>query len=555
MELAVWLDRFFDSYYRNRPVNATFIGVHDYDDRLPDFSRNGVTDVVGEMWTLLEDLGQVDVGGLTAAQELDRKLAEGYLRVQLWEFGSGHFQAGNPSVYTSEAVFGPMSLLLREGTPLASRLDAAYGRFERIPEFFEQARQNIRDAPLGWIEKAIDECQGGIALATDGVPAYLALRGVEHPELDQAAQRAARAFSEYRDYLQTEMLPRASDAYECGPDALDLCIRSGHFLSMTAQEIAEHGRATLEDCRVRLEQGAAQFGTADWREALAVLADTHPSASEYESAYQETWDEAKAYAEQAGLVTWPDYPIRYVPRYAWARSASPHLYFLFYRAPSAFDDVEVVDYLIEPLPEDGTDADIEAVLRAHNSNAIKLNHVVHHGGIGHHVQNWHAYRAESRIGRIAAVDCASRIAMLCGGTMAEGWSCYTTDLMDEAGFCTPLESLSQIHGRMRMGARAVADVGLHTGRMSLDEVIAMYRDEAGMSQQAARNEALKNSMNPGAALMYLIGTDQIHSLRRQLVEQDAVMDLGSFHNRFLTHGSAPVSLISEMMIAESSTTA
>ena len=37
-----WLDAFFAEYYRHRPVNATFIGVHDFDDRLPDFSEAGV---------------------------------------------------------------------------------------------------------------------------------------------------------------------------------------------------------------------------------------------------------------------------------------------------------------------------------------------------------------------------------------------------------------------------------------------------------------------------------------------------------------------------------
>ena len=30
------LDAFFAAYYRRCPVSATFIGVHDYDDRLPD---------------------------------------------------------------------------------------------------------------------------------------------------------------------------------------------------------------------------------------------------------------------------------------------------------------------------------------------------------------------------------------------------------------------------------------------------------------------------------------------------------------------------------------
>ncbi len=33
---TTWLDRFFDSYYKHRPVNGTFIGVHDGDHRLPD---------------------------------------------------------------------------------------------------------------------------------------------------------------------------------------------------------------------------------------------------------------------------------------------------------------------------------------------------------------------------------------------------------------------------------------------------------------------------------------------------------------------------------------
>ena len=37
-----WLDDFFTAYYRRRPVNATFIGMHDTDHQLPDFSEKGV---------------------------------------------------------------------------------------------------------------------------------------------------------------------------------------------------------------------------------------------------------------------------------------------------------------------------------------------------------------------------------------------------------------------------------------------------------------------------------------------------------------------------------
>ena len=177
----------------------------------------------------------------------------------------------------------------------------------------------------------------------------------------------------------------------------------------------------------------------------------------------------RALAEEQALLTWPDFPIRYVPRPAWAREAAPYLYFLFYRSPAAFGRPPVHDYLVTPIEPDMPEGEQRALLQANNDSVIRLNHVVHHGGIGHHVQNWHAFRAPSRVGRVAAVDCASRIAMFCGGTMAEGWACYATDLVGEAGGLTPLEAYAELHSRVRMCARAVVDVELHRGRMSTDE--------------------------------------------------------------------------------------
>ena len=43
------LAAFFDSYYRLRPVNATFTGVHEHDDRLPDWSPDGLAAAADEM--------------------------------------------------------------------------------------------------------------------------------------------------------------------------------------------------------------------------------------------------------------------------------------------------------------------------------------------------------------------------------------------------------------------------------------------------------------------------------------------------------------------------
>jgi uncharacterized protein (DUF885 family) len=261
----------------------------------------------------------------------------------------------------------------------------------------------------------------------------------------------------------------------------------------------------------------------------------------------------RAAAEAHHLVSWPDFPVRFVPRPQWAREAAPDLYFLFYRSPAAFQRPAVHDYLVTPIDASMPPDEQQRLLRATNDSVIKLNHVIHHGGIGHHVQNWNAFRAASRVGRMAAVDCASRIAMFCGGTMAEGWACYATDLMAEFGALAPLEHLAELASRKRMCCRAIVDVDLHRGRLSLDDAVVLYRKEAGMSEAAARSEAVKNSMFPGTALMYLMGTDAIHDLRGRIKSHlEQRFSLRRFHDDLLAYGSVPVSLIAEDMIRRAS---
>jgi hypothetical protein len=294
------------------------------------------------------------------------------------------------------------------------------------------------------------------------------------------------------------------------------------------------------------------LGSTDWRAALRGLSDLHPPAREYYRRFREVWEGAHAAAEAHELVTWPDYPIRFVPQPTWAREAAPHLYFLFYRAPAAFDRIPVVDYLVPPVELEMPPDEQLRRLRATNDSVIKLNHVIHHGGLGHHLQNWYAYhQTASRVGRIAAVDCASRIALFCGGTMAEGWACYATDLMDEIGFLTPLERLSQAHTRLRMAARAIVDVQLHTRKWTVDEAAQFYHEAAGLAPDGARAEAVKNSMFPGTALMYLVGDDLIHRLRVEMQARQG-FTLRRFHDRLLSYGSVPIALIaSEMRAGES----
>ncbi len=545
--LAAALDRFFAAYYRRRPVSATFAGMHEHDHRLPDYSARGIGDATAEVESLRASLRELPPEPLAEGEALDRTLVDGWLEIQRWECASPHFVYENPSVYTGEAAFGVVALFLCDFAPAARRVEAAVARMHAIPGLLAQGRANVRRAPRAWIDRAIRECAGADAFLQDGIEILVRELGISDPGVGAAAAGARAAFSEFRTYLETELAPRAHDVYACGGEAFELLLRRGHYLEADAAAIRRAAEERLAACESELHARARECGAPTWQDALAQLADRHPAAERYYARYGEVWEEARAAAVAHDLVTWPEYPIRYVPQPLWARRAAPYLYFLPYRSPAPFDRAPIVEYLVPPVDGLMPPDEQRRRLRSTNDSVIKLNHVIHHGGLGHHVQNWHAYRAASRVGQIAAVDCASRIALFCGGTMAEGWACYATDLMEEIGFLTPLERCAQLHARLRMAARAYVDVQLHHGALTLDEAATLYQHRVGLAPEAARAEAVKNSMFPGTAMMYMAGSDLIHELRREMAARPGTFDLRRFHDRLLAFGSVPVALAGAAM--------
>ena len=547
-----WLDRFFDFYFRRHPVDATFIGEHQFDHTLPDFSDAGNRAAEREMLALLEELGSVPRDGLSEAQRHDRRLAEGFLEIQLWENESAHFHRGNPSLYTGEAIFSILSLFHRDSEPVKERAEAAIARMKLIPAFLEQSRNAIQAAPIAWTERAAREARSGNAFFSRGVHLLATERGIDSAEWRSAASGAAEAFAQHQQWLEAELTLRPSEHVAAGREALDRYLLKGHALrpEQDSAWVERYARAELAKAQDELDTFAASIEPGkSAAELLARLGDEHPTVERYYGEYQRVWEEAKAAAVAADLVTWPDFPIEYVPFPESDREAAPGLYYLYYRCPAPYGRSETHKYRVTPIDPAMPVETQERLLRATNNSVIKLNHVIHHGGIGHHVQNWNAFRAESRIGQVAGVDGASRIAMFCAGTLVEGWACYSVELMDEIGYLTPMESLSEKQGRVRMAARAVADVGIHTGAMTIDDAAGFYRREALMSPEAAKSEAVKNSMFPGAALMYLVGTDAIRDLRNAVQKRaGSEFSLHAFHDRFLSYGAIPVSLIAESML-------
>jgi hypothetical protein len=547
------LDRFFAHYYRRRPVTATFTGVHTFDALLPDWSPDGLSALDAEMRDLIGALSAEYPPGAPAEElrrdvdALDAELARRFLEIQLAENESGHGVRANPSLWTGEAIFGVISLMIRDFAPVEQRMESAIGRLEAVPRFLDTARETLdHPSPSAWTAKARRECDGAAILLGGGIEKWLAT-GAPNDEtqgrLRGAAARARSAFAQFSNWLATRA-PAPDSAIALGAEAYDFLLDRGHCCERPRADLlaAAHGELKLAE---RHLDEAAIATAGSWASAREQLAARHPTPEAYLASFARVWDACRARAAERDVVTWGDWPIRYVPYPDWTADAAPFLYYLFYRSPAPFDHFDVYDYVVPALPAERA----EQHLRTWNDGVIKLNHVVHHGAIGHHVQNWHAAtRTQSRIGRIAGVDCASRLAMLSAATMAEGWACYATQLMEELDFLSPLERLSEAHSQVRFLARAIIDIELHQGTMTFDEAVRFWSEHVGGTPEAARGEAVKASMFPCTAIIYWLGTGEIVRLRETLErERGNDFSLKAFHDELLDHGSIPVALAARLM--------
>src|SRR2546422_11401856 len=80
-----FLDAFFAWYYQTFPVNATFIGVHDYDDRLPGYSERGIGAALAAIDTLLARVRGFRHTTLPQRRERDGRPAGGFPGSERWE--------------------------------------------------------------------------------------------------------------------------------------------------------------------------------------------------------------------------------------------------------------------------------------------------------------------------------------------------------------------------------------------------------------------------------------------------------------------------------------
>jgi hypothetical protein len=171
---------FLDWHYASNPVEATSLGVHAHDARMPDVSRAGIERRTAELRGWLERLGRIDRAALAGDAALDYQILDHAIRAQLLDVEEVRPWRKDPGFYNSQVAYGISTLSSREFAPLPQRLEAMMARLAALPAILAAARENLDPAavPRLWAEQAVGDVRGTATFVRDDLQQALAAQGL-----------------------------------------------------------------------------------------------------------------------------------------------------------------------------------------------------------------------------------------------------------------------------------------------------------------------------------------------------------------------------------------
>ena len=129
----------------------------------------------------------------------------------------------------------------------------------------------------------------------------------------------------------------------------------------------------------------------------------------------------------------------------------------------------------------------------------------------------------------------------------EGWGLYSERLGYDIGlYEDPFDRFGQLSYDMWRAVRLVVDTGMHYKGWTRDEAIQYFVSNAPRKKLDIVNEIDRYISWPGQALAYKIGQLKILELRAMAQSQlGEAFDLRRFHDRLLSQGAIPLSLLEE----------
>lgn len=525
-------EEFVESHLAAHPEVAVWAGRHEFDGRLPDFSRAGLAREVARLHAARARATSFDAAALDARRRFEHEHLLAVIDDGLFWIETAEEPFRSPAFYGF--ALEPDVYILREYAPPAERM-RAFTRYARAAATaLPQIRANLRTPmPRTFVQRG-HILFGGLAstFETDVPAAFAAVD--DAPSRAEFREAVALAVRELRalDAWFTAQEADATDDFALGAQRFAEMLRATERIEVPMAALRQLAERDLARNTASLRRACGRFAPQATLAACVGRMKANKGTAPQLDLARAQLPLLKALIERKQLVTIPgpqEALVGETPPYARWNNAQ-------ITSPGPFEKNLPSIYQIAPPDPAWSVAEREAYQMG---QAELLFVSAHEVWPGHFLQFLHAKQAPSKVGQL-----------FFSYAFSEGWAHYSEELMWEAGLGDgdAETHIGQLINALLRNVRLVSAIGLHCGTMTLADSERMFREQAFTDPATARQQAARGTLDPGYG-NYTLGKLMIRKLRDDwTAARGGRAAWRAFHDEFLGFGAPPIPLVRKAML-------
>ncbi len=533
-----FVNNYLEASLEAHPAWAVFQGRHEFDGRLPDWSRAGIEAEIERLKQARAAAQGYTTAALTDRQRFEREYFVARLDHDLFWMDTVRWPFRNPIYYLGwmSDSLDPSPYITLNYAPPAARLRAFTAYLENLPKAAAEIRANLQmPMPATWLEFGIDAFEGYATYFEDEAPAAWAEVEDEalHRAYAAANAGAVAAMQSLAEWMKSQR-DTATDDFALSPELYRQMLWETERVDASLEVLEAVAQADLKRNQQALAGACQTYAPgADLRACFAKMAANKPAGGAVEAARRQL-GELHAFLRDADLVSIPGNEkalVAEAPPYARSN-------FAYINIPGLWEKNQPSVYNIAPPDPDWPPA-VQADYLPGEADLLATS--IHEVWPGHFLNFLHANRTSWIFGRAYV-----------GYAFAEGWAHYTEEMMLDAGLRRgdPEARLGQIANALLRNARFLSSLGLHTQGWTVDDARRFFIEQGFQDEGNAIQQAARGTYDP-AYLNYNLGKLMIMRLRDDWTASRGGRGAWkTFHDEFLSYGGPPIPLVRQVMMHE-----
>lgn len=532
-------ERVIDAMLHAEPEMATELGDHRFDDRLTDYSADGVGSRVAMLSDALAALDDVDDAALPTSDQVDLEILRTAVARDLWLLTELREFERNPLVHLPGDGLYP--LLAREVGEPADRLRALAGRMAAVPHRLEVAREQLHDMSRVHVETAIVQARGAIGMLGGEVDDLLTREPLLRGEVEPARVLAVEALTEHARWLEGQV-PVSDGDPRLGAERFAAKLWYTLDTETTADTLLTRAESDLQAVEEAIAEVASEIDGAppragQVREVLDRLAGQAPvTDATILGLCEQALAVTTARVRELDLVTLPDDAVRIIVMPPARRGVA-----IGYCDPPGPLEPPGPDgqplptfFAVSPTPEDWPADRVSSFYREYNGHLLR-DLTVHEAMPGHWLQLAHANRFAGST-RVRAAHQS--------GPFIEGWAVYAEELIAGAGLGLGEQldaalRMQQLKMLLRSTINAILDVRVHTRGMTEDEAMRLMTGRGHQEEGEAAGKWRRALLTSTQLSTYYVGYHEVRDVVQRLEVARPGALQRQLHDEVLAHGSPP----------------